>query len=183
MTKAKKRLLTLLLAMVMAVGMAVPTFAADYTNGLAGKEYFYQSYGGQTGCGYLNAYPINGNPVQKGTPLRIWTRTSSSDQRFKGYTSSGGYLTLRVQTAPPNGSKYTLMINRDKDTGNAILWSGSTAYFDSNLMCTGSYASGYRFRLANYDGQYLNATGGGNSAIINFTTGVGSSTSSLWKAR
>ena len=28
MTKAKKRLLTLLLAMVMAVGMAVPTFAA-----------------------------------------------------------------------------------------------------------------------------------------------------------
>lgn len=182
-TTMRKRAFALLAMLVLLFAMSIPVLA-DYTNGLNGSICIFGSFNGQTGCGVLNAYPLTNQGVINGTPLRIWSLSSgSSDQSFKCEGSSGGYLVLKVKTPPndvSNPSEYTLMVNRSSSTGNAILWSGNNAYYDSNLICTGSRANGYRFRLANYPNQYLNATGPSNGSIINFVTGVSGETSSLW---
>lgn len=182
MKKLKKRLLAVALTAAATAAMAMPSFA-DYTNGLNGFESHYQSYNGQSGCGYLNAYPLNNAGVQRGTPLRIWSYSTSGDQSFKGSWSTGGYLVLKLKTAPTGGTNYSLMVNRSSSNGNAILWSGSDAYFDSNLKCTGSNAGGFRFELANYSGEYLNAKGNTNGSIINFQKNVGAQTSAKWHSR
>lgn len=171
-------------SLAMCIGLALPTYAADYSNGLHNFTSHYQSFKGQTGCGYLNAYPLTSAGVIKGTPLRIWSYSTSGDQTFKAVKTTGGYIVLKVQTAPSGGSSYELMVNRSSSSShNAILWSGNDAYYDSNLKCTGTNADSFRFELANYSGEYLNAKGSTNGSVINFQTGVGSKTSSQWHSR
>lgn len=183
-TTMKKRIYAIAILAIFLAVLAIPALAADYTNGLAGQVRVFRSFNGQTNCGVLNAYPLTSQGVIAGTPLRIWRfENGSNDQYFKGQRSTGGYLVLKVKTAPsgvPNSSEYSLMVNRSSSTGNAILWTEPEGFFDSNMLCSGNQANGYRFRLANYSGEYLNAQGGSNGSIINFATDVGGQTSSLW---
>lgn len=96
MTKAKKRLLTLLLAMLMAVGMAVPTFAASYR---------IQSVSNNT---YWNVDTYNGyvatDIIRLGSSGCLWTFFIDGDNVWKlkcPYVSSNG----RTMVATANGSQ------------------------------------------------------------------------------
>lgn len=92
MTKAKKRLLTLLLAMLMAVGMAVPTFAEEVKDG----SYFLrpQKYNNPTTSSYcLNV--VGNHEVSQNRDVNIYTSTGDLDQVWIYEGCYDGYHRLK----------------------------------------------------------------------------------------
>ena len=104
MTKAKKRLLTLLLAMLMAVGMAVPTFAAPREIRTEIQPYSNSLY-------RLNTKTVPHDYAN----VNLWQNTGHESQRWNFSYYGGGLYSVGVTVAP----KYCLNIIRS--TGNCTV--------------------------------------------------------------
>ncbi|WP_418666902.1 hypothetical protein [Allofournierella sp.] len=178
--KMSKKVLCLCMVAVLAIGLAIPTFAGTAHSALNGTVKHYRAVSSNGTTGFLNLYPSNG-VVKNGTPLKSWTYSTSSDQYFKVDVLSSGHAFLRVQTAPTSGAggQYSLLLNRSTN-GNAIVWDEATGARDSALQIDYySSASTVLFNLSHYAGQRLQCPASGsvpNGTQFIFTTATGDQT-------
>lgn len=115
MKKLSKRFLTLAIACVMAMAMAVPAFASGYRpNG-------YGNY-------FLNINGTTGTAYQGRVVNLMHTSTVGTDQNFTIGTRSGftGYY-MKVTANP------AYAVNRSTNGGRAIIWPLSSGATDSRL--------------------------------------------------
>lgn len=124
MKKAMKRLSTLVLALVLAMALAVPMFAAAPTSVLdvSGPDwnsgyYMYNRTYGSNGTAFLNlegnsSYAYNHRPVTR------YSRTDSLDQFWYFETSKidGGYKLFSLRTDESGNRNYALNLLRTNYT-------------------------------------------------------------------
>ena len=154
MTKAKKRLLTLLLAMLMAVGMAVPTFADEVqprslTIPLINQ---YVSYGVATANNveYVMNLPTSAESATEvnltNMNVNVYNVTGHASQQFMMRSSSGKYY-ITTKLNP----KVALNINNTPKTDTAANGTQFT-YYNCNLYPIASNsASDYQLTYERYD--------------------------------
>jgi len=168
MKKLSKRFLTLAIACVMAMAMAVPAFAADTVGAV--EDCFFRCYNGQGE--YLNTW---GNTVSQGSSIRMYTYTGDKSQKWRIYRNPGGSYSLRCLANP------ALAINRADGTKYAILWTWSEGRTDSDMRMY-IYDNNTRYHFMLIDGnEYLTALGTSTGSYVNFQTYKYGSTALQWK--
>ena len=163
MTKAKKRLLTLLLAMLLAVGMAVPTFA-DWTLTPDRLDNNWSN-------NYLNINRPNSNTEMKGCTLILYHTTYPGfDQNFTVEYSYYNGKACAYFTRTERGIKYAInRANSTYDSGyhKAIMWTLSDGTTDSAFKRPYSDSHGL-VNLLNYD-ESMSYSGDTAGALVYFT--------------
>lgn len=151
MKTLNKKILAACLALMMAVVMAVPTFAQDYY-GLAYRPY----NNGPLSNNLLNVNRSNTSGSASGRNLILYrTPSAGIDQIFNEvYVNVNGMTGYIIQFA----AEPTLAVNRSTGSGNAILysWNASGNIVDSAFEREARYDQpAFKLRYGNSAGQYL----------------------------
>lgn len=146
-----KKILTVCLALMMAVVMAVPAFAVDYY-GLAYRPY----NNGPLSNNLLNVNRSSTSGSASGKNLILYRTTSAGkDQIFNEvYVNVNGMTGYILQFA----AEPSLAVNRSTSSGNAILysWNASGNIPDSAFDRIDRYDQpAFQLRYGNFAGQYL----------------------------
>ena len=171
MSTMKKRIPMFLLALAIMVAMALPTFAADYNNSLAG--YNRLIYGS---CS-LN---ISGNNVvYNNQNVNLYTTNYSNDQTWFGIPQQNSYnndpcAILKVKTSIVlGGTHYVLNANMTGTEWNANI----KPYYTTNTeiyMCVGDVNSPRtRIYLREHPKYYLKAVSSGAGSNVVFSQSGG----------
>ena len=166
MKTLSKKILTVCLALMMAVVMALPTFAADYY-GLVYRPFYSTSYSNN----YLNVNRSSTSVPAAGRNLILYRTTSpGTDQRFNEvYVSVGGKSGHIIQFA----AQPELAVNRSTSSGNAILysWNSEVNLSDSAFELINRYDQpSYQLKYGNFAGQYLCYASDSPGARVYFST-------------
>ena len=162
----EQKILTVCLALMMAVVMALPTFAADYY-GLVYRPFYSTSYSNN----YLNVNRSSTSVPAAGRNLILYRTTSpGTDQRFNEvYVSVGGKSGHIIQFA----AQPELAVNRSTSSGNAILysWNSEVNLSDSAFELINRYDQpSYQLKYGNFAGQYLCYASDSPGARVYFST-------------
>lgn len=134
--KISKKVLCLCMVAMLAVGLAIPTFATDYYS-----IHYRPMRSGSYSYNWLNVNRSSSSIPAKGKNLILWnTASPGTDQTFNEvYRTVGGRGGIVICfSADPS-----LAVNRSTSTGNAILytWNNDSSFTDSALTTVSRYDS------------------------------------------